>query len=208
MAITFFTQSKNDIAPIWIRVREGKSDAKSRTLLSIKKDRLVKGEIKDYKVIASDKAQQKAIKLRENNSLNILKKKMEGLRSIVYDALNERNEGEIITSQWLKNLVQSNDEDKLFNFHIDAFLVYKKLSLKQSTLSTYNQAGKALKDYQRHIKKDVALINVDNQFSISFETYLRERGSANSTIILFIGRLVQILRYAEKLRYKDVEFLV
>ena len=40
MAITFFTQSRKQIAPIWIRYRELSIDAKARTNLYIDKDRL------------------------------------------------------------------------------------------------------------------------------------------------------------------------
>ena len=202
MAITFFTQSKKDSAPIYIRVRELNFDAKARTKLIIKKDRLVKGEIRYYKTVPSDQAQQKDKKQRDNNSLHIIKKEIESLRDLVYDALNSRKEGENITSKWLSDIVQSNAEDKLLNFHIDAFLEFKKLSIKPNTFITYKQSGDSLKGYQKHLKKDVALINADNQFRVSFETYLRERGDANSSIILYIGRLMAILRYAEKLKYK------
>ena len=80
MAITFFTQSKKDNAPIYIRVRELNFDAKARTKLIVKKDRLVKGEIRDYKVVASDQAHQKAKKQRDNNSLNIIKKEIEFMK--------------------------------------------------------------------------------------------------------------------------------
>jgi integrase len=202
MAITFFTQSKKENSPIWIRVREGKIDAKARTLEWIKTDRLVKGDIKDYKIIASDDAEQKAIKRRDNDSLHIIKKELEGLRSIVYDALNERKEGGSITSQWLKNIVQPNDKAKLFNIHIDAFLDYKRHNLRPNSLLIYTQSGGVLKEYQKDINEEVALVNIDMNFKVSFEAYLRDKGYSNSSIILYIGRLVQILKYAEKLRHK------
>jgi hypothetical protein len=43
MAITFFTHSIKENAPVWIRIREAKIDAKTRTLITVPTDRLVKG---------------------------------------------------------------------------------------------------------------------------------------------------------------------
>ena len=54
MAITFYTQSRKQIAPIYIRYREFKADAKARTSIYIDKDRLKGSKVLKYKITAKD----------------------------------------------------------------------------------------------------------------------------------------------------------
>ena len=57
MAITFFTQSRKQIAPIWIRYRELNTDAKARTSLYIDKDRLKGSKVLKHKMSSKDNAE-------------------------------------------------------------------------------------------------------------------------------------------------------
>ena len=50
MALSFFTYSKKETSPLWIRYREGNIDAKTRTSLVIQTDRLVKGKILPHRI--------------------------------------------------------------------------------------------------------------------------------------------------------------
>ena len=76
MAITFFTHSVKENSPIWVRVRESKTDAKTRTLITVPTDRLVKGKILLHRVTTGE-PNHKRLMTEKNKSLNIVQEKLD-----------------------------------------------------------------------------------------------------------------------------------
>jgi integrase len=198
MAIKFYTQSKKEHSSIYARVCEGKTDAKARTLLNIKTDRLVKGKILTYRIISSDNAEAKAIIRETNDALNDVQKQLDKLEQTIYKALNNRSNDEVISSQWLKGIVQPTTEANLFNSHIKSFLESRKLTLKPNSYKAYSQASDVLKRYQIEKGKDLLLTEINLKLRDAFFKWLDDNGYSNNAKIIYINVLSQIIRFAKK----------
>ena len=89
MAITYFTQSKKEIAPIWVRYTDAYSDAKTRTPLYINKDRLQRGKIIKHKTNRALPTNQRNEIRDRNIALESLDVSMGNLTNLILDAVNE-----------------------------------------------------------------------------------------------------------------------
>lgn len=209
MAISFFTYSKKDTSPLWIRYREGKIDAKTRTPLVIQTDRLVKGQIVKHRIKQSDNADQKSIIRDKNKALDSLQIKMNELQRMVQNALNERDGTEIIDKNWIKGVVYPDKNDNLLVNHIESFLTTKKLTVKPNSYKLYCQIKRVVEDFEAETKTKYLLKNVDLKFADSFKEWLKASGYSNNSIRNHIGVLVQVLKFAKKRKYSvsnDLEF--
>ena len=82
MALTFYTQSKKDYSPIWVRYRQHSIDAKARTTLSVETGRLkAQQDFKAQSMTASSDAHQKMLIAEKNKALESVKQQIELLRN-------------------------------------------------------------------------------------------------------------------------------
>ena len=209
MALSYFTYSKKETSPLWLRYREGKIDAKSRTPLSIQTDRLVKGQILKYRIKQSDNAEQKAIIRDKNKALDSLQIKMNDLQRAVQNALNERGDNEVIDKHWMKGIIYPDKNDNLLTKHIENFLTTKRQTVKDNSVKLYSQLKRIVEDYEKDTNTKYLLKNIDIRFSDSFKSWLKESGYSNNSIRVHIGVLVQVLKFAKKRGYSvsnDLEF--
>ena len=198
MALSFLTYSKKEQAPLWIRYREGKIDAKVRTPLIIDTDRLVKGKIVKHKIRQSDNAQQKDVVRNKNKSLDLLQIKMNEIYRVVQDALNEREDGDLVDKHWMKRVVHPNENSNLLTTQIDSFLNYKKLTVKESSHKLYKQLKGIVMAYEKKNRVSTLIKNVDLNFRDSFLIFLEEEGYSNNSIRQHIGCLMQVLKFASE----------
>lgn len=208
MAITFFTHSVKENSPIWVRVRESKTDAKTRTLITVQTDRLVKGKILLHR-ITSGEPQHKVIMRQKNDALNIVQEKMDSLKREIQNALNNRSADDIINKDWLKNVVQPSKNTNLLSTNIEAFLDFKKSRIEQNTFIIYKALERLLNSFEKEHKTTLIVGKLDLNFRDKFLKYLNDNGYSNGTIILYIRTLVQILKFAKKRGVKisnDLEF--
>ena len=197
MAITFFTHSIKENSPVWVRVRESKTDAKTRTLITVQTDRLVKGKILLHR-ITSGEPQHKVIMRQKNDALNIVQEKMDSLKREIQNALNKREADDIINKDWLKNIVQPSKNTNLLSTNIEAFLRAKKTSVKPNSYIIYKALERLLNAYEADNKTTLLVPKLDLNFKEDFVAYLNAQGYSNNTIILYIRTLVQILKHAKK----------
>jgi len=208
MAITFFTHSVKENSPIWVRVRESKTDAKTRTLITVPTDRLVKGKILLHR-ITSGEPQHKVIMRQKNDALNIVQEKMDSLKREIQNALNNRSADDIINKDWLKNIVHPSKNTNLLSTNIEAFLDFKKSRIEQNTFIIYKALERLLNSFEKEHKTTLIVGKLDLNFRDKFLKYLNDNGYSNGTIILYIRTLVQILKFAKKRGVKisnDLEF--
>jgi len=92
MAITFFTQSKKEIAPIWIRFRSPSADAKSRTNLTIDNGRIKNSKVVKYKSSSSDNRVKKNLIIEKNLALEVVQAEMTALELRVRTLSNQLKE--------------------------------------------------------------------------------------------------------------------
>lgn len=212
MAISYFIQSKKDYAPIWIRYREGKTDAKCRTRISVERDRLVKGNTVSYRRTDGSPEHKVAID-KKNDALNIVQDKLDFLKREVQNAINITDG--IIDSQFIKNIVHPNENVNLLSTNIDAFIDYKKTLVTRNTYKSYISLKRLLfgsKDEVNKFQKEnvtLLVLGVDLNFRDKLLKYMNENGYANNTIILYIRTLKAILKYAKKRKVKisdDIDY--
>jgi len=114
MAINFFLQSKKNPATIYVRLREGrKIDAKSKTKFKIDPELFKQGKVKQVRMKSGASAEAKEEIRKQNKVLNKLQKDIDSLRSRITSAINNREEYEIVNSQWLKEVVDPPKRDEL-----------------------------------------------------------------------------------------------
>tara|TARA_B110000046_G_C12992368_1_gene398402 strand:+ start:272 stop:1540 length:1269 start_codon:yes stop_codon:yes gene_type:complete len=198
MPLSFFIHSKKEQAPIWIRLREGrKIDVKARTLITIPTERFVKGKVLLHRIVSGAPGLKASLR-KQNDSLNIIQTKMDELRLEVQNALNSRNPGDIVTKEWLMNIIQPQQDTNLLATNIQSFLDIKSTSVKTNTFIIYKRAMKVLGEYEAYIKTPVSISSIDLNFRDKFLVYLREQGYSNNTIILYIRTLVAVLKFSKK----------
>ena len=196
MAVSFYTQSRKEIAPIWIRIREGSIDAKARTLISVQQDRLVKSKVVLHRITTGE-PEHKNILRQKNDFLNVVQIQLDALRREVQSALNRRDGTELIDSQWIKNIVQPTENINLLSANIDAFLDYKKPLVKTNTYRTYTNLKTLINRFEKE-NSTLLVSGINLKFRDKFLKYLNDNGYSNSTTILYIRILTTILKHAKK----------
>ncbi|HEY9185799.1 MAG TPA: hypothetical protein VIM94_10780, partial [Salegentibacter sp.] len=104
MTIKFLIQSSSEIAPIYIRLIEGKPiDIKAKTKYSISPSNFYKGQIKFNRVSGS--AALKELIQEENKELESLQENLDDLKKTIIHRFNNRKENEVINTHWLKEIL-------------------------------------------------------------------------------------------------------
>ena len=204
--ITFFTQSNKEIAPVWMRIREGKIDAKARTLISVPQDRLVGSKVQLHRLTNSNLG-DKAVIRQKNNALNVVQVQLDTLRRNIQTALNERDGDVVINSKWLKNKVQPIVIDNELTAYIDEVIKLKKsIGLTKNTIETYNTLKSLVNGYEKEKKTTLLINEIDYGFRNKLLTYLTEKGYSHNTKIMYIRTLKTVLKEAKKIGVKVCDY--
>ena len=196
MAIVFFSQSKKDIVPIWVRYTDSSSDAKTRTPLYIAKDRLHKNKIVYHKTNKSLPTNERNLIKDRNLALEKLEVAMKKVKHQILDAVNELPQKTEIKSDWLKMVVNQTNSICLKN-HIDNW-VESKSGL---TINSKKSAKQFSTFMETNFDTNIKLSEIDILYFDKFKSQLRENYSAR-TINLFVSYLVSVCEYAEDRGYK------
>jgi len=200
MALKFYIQSKKNPAPIYVRIREGNFiDAKANTNLMINQESFYNGFIKYYKIpIDISEKFQKEIK-EKNNHLIELQNRLDGLKSIILNLLNNRNSDELIDSRWLNEVVNPtadivelpNELTKYF----DKFLEFKKSSLKPSTIKKLGSIKNRIMEYEKRNGR-VYIHHVDSKLSKRFQLWCDEKGYDYNTKVKTLKVIKTVCNHA------------
>ncbi|TDW51583.1 integrase [Flavobacterium sp. 270] len=200
MAITFYLQSIKNPASIYVRIREGRDiDAKAKTNLSINPERFDKGKIKKVKVPNGATAESKAEVQKENSSLINLEKDLAKLSNQITTLLNEREDFEIINSDWLKNVINPKVERMAPSKLVDYFEHYidcKGSDIATSTVKKIRVFKNRVLKYEKTIKP-IYIENIDLMFITRFEDWLRDDGYAKNTIIKTIKTIKEVCYHSK-----------
>ena len=208
MAITFFHQSRKDIAPIWVRYTDAYSDAKTRTPLYVSKDRLVKGSIVKYKTGRSLSTNERNTIQDRNNSLDKLKTKLDDIEHLIIDAVNSLEGRTVITSAWLKMVVNKTNrlylKDHIQNW-MDSKVDWSANSKRSAEVFKSFMAKHfdvQFEDLENRSRPQVALEDIDLIYFDKLKTYCKDNGMMPRTINQRIGYLCEVCEFAEDRGYK------
>lgn len=206
MAITVFTQSKKDIAPIYIRIREGGNpktgkgiDAKTKTPFSINPSRLDKGKFKAYKTPKGASATIKAEYKEMQKALDNVEANIQKLISKVKTRLNNRKDYEIINSAWLKEVVSPKKESTttLLHDYFDVYFKERKTSIKKSTIKKLGSIKKRLKSFEDD-HDPVYIPEVNKGFKTKLFGWMDDNGYGHNTKLQMLKNLLTICNHAKE----------
>ena len=196
MAITFFTQSRKQIAPIWLRYRELNTDAKARTNLYIDKDRLKGSKVLKHKMSAKDNAEQKLLVSEKNKALDKVQSEMQLLEVRIRSLVSHTTQ---VDSAWLKRALRPPEEViKLSLLEYYKELLESNANLSVNTQKAYKVNASFMLRYQEHIGKELMVSDIDGNFKDAFVKHCRENGFPESTLKGQLGRLKAVCLYAEQ----------
>ncbi len=200
MAITFFTQSKKDPAPIYIRIREGvEIDAKARTDFYVNHKNFNKGKILTERIPPKADEKRKLEIKTKNKELIKLQDELDKVKSELNGRLNNRKDYEIINSDWLKAILNPKQENNIPNILSDYFYYYrdlKKNSIKESTLKQLTVFGNRVKKYEKE-KGVVYIQKVNKSFSISFQKWMDEQEYNHNTKVNTLKKIKTVCNHAK-----------
>lgn len=201
MAVTFFIQSKNNLAPIYLRVREGiEIDAKAKTGLLVNPSNFKKGEVKLNRMVpgASDNVKREIEEL--NNNLIELQEDLDKLKNKVVTRLNNRKDYETINSKWLKNLLNPKKETTIpedLVSYFDYYLQAKKGSLRPSTIKKNKVFKHRLEKYEL-ANGTVYISEVNKKFARSLQKWCMDQGYAHNTIVKTLKVILTVCNHAKE----------
>ncbi len=197
MALTFYTQSKKDYSPIWVRYRQHSIDAKARTLLSVETGRLKHNKILKHKMTASSDAHQKMLISHKNNALDSVKQQIELLEIKILDSLNNRKETDVVNSKWLTRAVQPRLADKTFIENFEEYINIKTKGKSKHTVLNLQTCISAFEEFQADTNTTYYLTNIDKEFKIAFIDWCDAKGYAVSTLKLFLTKIKGVCYHFE-----------
>tara|TARA_R110000764_G_scaffold179685_1_gene265762 strand:- start:48 stop:1292 length:1245 start_codon:yes stop_codon:yes gene_type:complete len=197
MALTFYTQSKKEYSPIWVRYRQHSIDAKARTLLNVETGRLKHNKILKHKMTASSDAHQKMLITQKNNALDIVKQQIELLEIKILSEINNTKETDVINSKWLTRVVQPRLADKTFIENFKEYIKIKEKMVSKYTTTGANSCISTLEKFEDDTNTTYYLISINKDFKEAFQDWSKKEGYATSTIKLFITKIKTVCYYFE-----------
>ena len=195
MAITFFTQSVKQIAPVWIRYRELNIDAKARTSLYIDKDRLKNSRVLKHKMSTSADQEQKLLISEKNKALEKVQNEMQLLELRIRSLITQNSK---VDSRWLKDALRPpEDIVKLTLLDYYQGLLESVKHKSERTTIAYKVNASFMKRYEAHIGKTLLVKDIDGNFKDAFVKYCRKQGYPESTLKAQLQRLKAVCYYAE-----------
>jgi len=197
MALTFYTQSKKEYSPIWVRYRQHSIDAKARTLLYIETGRLKHNKILKHKMTASSDAFQKMLIAEKNKALDIVSNEIKMLEVKILSELNSRNETDIVNSKWLTRAVQPRLADKTFIENFQEYVNIKTKSKSKYTILNLQTCVNAFEKFQVDTNTTYYLISIDKEFKKAFTDWCDMQGYSQSTLKLFLTKIKGVCYHFE-----------
>ena len=195
MAFTYFTQSRKQIAPIYIRYRYFNTDAKARTNLYVDKDRLKGSKLIYYKATARDNQETKLAIKEKNNELDILQANINSLEKHIRAQMTDSI---TITSRWLKQAI--NPAHSAINGSVMKYydlLLESNTSLTTNSIYAYKGNAKVMSNYEKYLGYELKVSNIDGVFKEEFVKWGISEGYPMSTIKSNLARLKAVCFYAE-----------
>ena len=195
MAITFYTQSRKQIAPIYIRYREFKADAKARTSIYIDKDRLKGSKVLKYKITAKDTQADKLAIQEKNKALDKIQDDLNALEQHIRAQVTPNK---IVDSKWLKQALNPVSEalnDSLLGYY--NLLLESSVHLTKNSINAYRGNANFMLRYQDYLGTEIKVSDVDGIFKESFIKWGISQGYPMGTIKDNLGRLKAVCNYAE-----------
>lgn len=187
MSINFYTQSKNSPAIIYIRLRSGRGiDAKAKTKLHT--------ELKDWNI-------QKQCPDKKSEKGKWLELELSKIKTTVLEAINNKDKNEIITSEWLKEIIDpSVNYGLLPNYLTDYIEHYTKMKLSENQPSSIKKIKvnqNLLNRFESHTGKKYLIKDINSLFQFKFEEYCIGEGYANNTIARCIKFIKSVCNHAK-----------
>lgn len=201
MAINFFLQSKKNPATIYVRLREGrKIDAKSKTKFKIDPEFFKQGKVRQVRMKSGASAEAKEEIRKQNKVLNKLQKDLDSLRSRITSAINNREEYEIVNSQWLKEVVDPPKRDELptdLTSYFDYYLRVKGNELKPSTRKKIGVFKNRIEAFQKDYGK-VYVNQVNKKIGLALQQWCDKEDYAHNTKLQTLKVLLTICNHAKE----------
>ena len=193
------TKDKNTLVPVYVRLRSGKT-----VDITVKADILTKP---DNWSNETQQAKQRAdvFKHKAGNAEETGRKafndKINSLRSVIETELIKIHQSDI-TSQWLKDIVDRHWYPEKYRInmfgYIQNFIEKSKTRpnpqtgrpVSYRTINEYETTFAALKDFSKHINKDIDFQNIDMAFYDGFTQFLQKKKLALNTI----GKRIKTLK--------------
>ena len=197
MALTFYTQSKKEYSPIWVRYRQHSIDAKARTLLSVETGRLKHNKILKHKMTASSDAHQKMLIAQKNKALDSVKQQIELLEIKIIDSLNNRKETDIVNSKWLTRAVQPRLADKTFLENFEEYAGVKLKNKSKYTVLNLQTCINTFKKFQEQTNTVFYLKSINKEFKKEFIDWCEKQGYSQRTLKLFLTKIKGVCYHFE-----------
>lgn len=201
MAVTFFLQSKSDLAPIYLRIREGVViDAKAKTGFLVNPNNFKNGRVKLNRMVpgASDTVKKEIEAL--NNDLISLQEDLDSLKNKIVTLLNNRKEYETINSKWLKNVLHPKKETLIpedLVSYFDYYLQAKKGSLRPSTIKKNKVFKHRIEKYELE-NGTVYISEVNKRFARSLQKWCMDQDYAHNTIVKTLKVILTVCNHAKE----------
>ena len=196
MAFTYFTQSRKQIAPIYIRYRYFNTDAKARTNLYVDKDRLKGSKLIYYKATARDTQETKLAIQQKNKELDTLQAEINALEKRVRAQMTDNI---TVTSRWLKqavNPINSSINGSVLKYY--DLLLESNTTLAKNSINAYEGNAVFMSKYQEYLGYELKVSNVDGMFKEAFVKWGVSEGYPMSTIKSNLARLKAVCFYSEE----------
>ena len=171
--IILFIQSKNKIAGIYVRLRDGrKIDAKAKTRFSINP--------KDWSNSKGKPSNLKDESLKKlNQDLSLFHNEL-----LVY--YNNREEHVEVNSKWLYNFISppqtQNDIPLKLIEYIDYYIRLKQNNLSKASITKYTVFKHLLERFQIWSKNEYYIKDIDANFKLEIEKFCKEEKYSQNTI--------------------------
>jgi integrase len=188
MTIKFFIQAKKNPSPVYVRVCDGKNDAKAKTNLVY--------NFSEWSNISGKPKNQKDEKGK------VMVNDLETIRSIITKEYNKVQGKRAVNSEWLKEVLNPrqtvNDIPTSLVKYFDYYAESKKTSLKSSTHIKHNAYKLLIERFQKEMRRDYLINEVDNTFKLLLEKYCFGQNYSHNYICKLITVVKTICFHAER----------
>jgi integrase len=190
--IKVLLKSKNNPAPIYIRLSDGRStDVMAKTPYSINPA--------DWST-----AKEAPKNLNDTDYAN-LNSSLQVLKSDLLKYYNKTKNSLLINTQWLKDfldpsiqVVQENKIPVTLVEYIDYYIDYRKNEIKPTSEKKYRVIQQKMKRFQTSRKKPILISEINDRFKNEFVAYYKSQGYAQNTMqreLVFIKTFCKHARF-------------
>lgn len=205
MSVTLVTKKKEDNTLFYVRVRLQGIDAKAFTKFSVKTSRIPNGKYSGgftpYKNPPSATAEIKSETKEKNLNLIELSKNINSLKDGIRISLSNRQDDEIINSDWLKNIITPKVEKKISTRLIDCFNTYYNFKLGTLSLETLKKSksvSKRIAEYEADNDCKVYVENVNKAFRNNFLEWLDLKEYGHNSKVKMIKVIFTVCNFVKE----------